>query len=125
MASELAWELGQFPFRKVYPVSFRTEIASLSKPELEKRLLQVFLDTTDIAGLLERIGSAKVLRVYRHLKPPSIVVQIYASDLSQLILDGAVVAVQNDSHTKADGCVVTEADPSARTLARRADGGTC
>ena len=121
MASELARELGRFPFTKLKPPSFRVEIAALTDRELEKLPLKVWIDTRDIAGVVRLAGTAHILAVYPHLD--LVYLKTYGSGLAALVESDLVHCVWNDLPVKAEGClVVAEAHPSARTLAARSHG---
>jgi len=115
VASELARELGRFPFTKLKPRSFRVHIASLTEQELEKHPVRIWIETEDIAKVVKIAGSARILRTYPHLD--LIYLEAYASQLASLVASDLVRSVWNDLPVKAEGClVVTQADSRARTV---------
>ena len=115
MASELARELGRFPFTKLKPRSFRVRIASLTEQELEKHPVRIWIETEDIAKVVKIADSARILRTYPHLD--LIYLEAYASQLASLVASELVRSVWNDLAVRADGCVVTEPYPGAFSLA--------
>lgn len=124
MGNELARELAAFPFAKLNPLDFRLEIAALSEGEMEKRPVKIWIETDEVTKVLKIAGFARIIRSYPHLG--FVYLETYARELVSLVASDLVRSVWNDLPLKAEGClVVAEADPSARTLARRADGGTC
>ena len=95
--SKLMRELGEFPFHKLKPESFRLEIASLPPRELEKKSVQIWIKTNDILKLVAAVGQAKILRVYPHLD--YVLLKIYAKELIALVDDHLVQSVWNDAPT--------------------------
>lgn len=123
MANELARQLGELSFRKLKPLSFRTEIASLSEQELEKHPVRVWVEIEDVSRVLKIAGFARVLRVYPHLS--FVYVETYARELASLVASDLVRSVWNDLPVKADGClVVVQTDPGPLVMAARPDRGT-
>jgi hypothetical protein len=123
MASELARGLSQFPFTKLHPQTFRTAIAGLSERELEKRPVKVWVETSDVARVVKTVGFARILRVYPHLN--FVYLETYANELASLVASDVVASVWNDEAVKAEGCVVTAADPGAFSLAHGINRRTC
>jgi hypothetical protein len=117
MADELTRELAQFPFTKLKPGSFRVQIASLTDQEREKHPVRIWIETGDITKVVKIAGSARILRTYPHLD--LVYLEAYASQLASLVGSDLVRSVWNDLPVRAEGCVVTAADPSAFTLAHR------
>jgi hypothetical protein len=115
MAGELARQLGQFPFTKLKPRSFRLTIAGLSARELETHPVKVWVEVDDIAKVVKIAGFARVLRAYPHLN--FVYLETYASHLASLVRSDLVRSVWNDEPVRAEGCVVTETYSSARALA--------
>jgi len=123
MAGELARELAGFPFAKLKPDSFRVQIAGLSERDLEKRPVKVWVETGDITKVVKTVGFARILRVYPHLN--FVYLETYAKELASLVASDVVTSVWNDEAVRAEGCVVTAADPGASSVASRVVRGTC
>jgi len=101
MASRIRRELADFPFGKLYPADFRTQIASIPERDLEKHPVRVWVETENIAKVIKLAGSARVLRVYPHLN--YVLLQTYASELAGLVASDLVRSVWNDMPLKAEG----------------------
>jgi len=122
MANELARQLGELPFTKLNPLSFRTEIAGLSDTELEKHPVRVWVEIEDVSKVVKIAGFARVLRVYPHLS--FVYVATYARELASLVASDLVRSVWNDLPVRAEGClVVPETDPDTVAVATRPDRG--
>lgn len=113
--SELERALAAFPFTKLHPPSFRVQIAGLSERELEKHPVKVWVETGDITKVVKTVGFARILRVYPHLN--FVYLETYANELASLVASDVVTSVWNDEAVRAEGCVVTAADPGAFSLA--------
>ena len=123
MAGELARQLGQFPFTKLKPRSFRLVIAGLSARELETHPVKVWVEVDDIGKVVKIAGFARVLRAYPHLN--FVYLETYASHLASLVRSDLVRSVWNDELVRAEGCVVTETYSSALALALGFHGRPC
>jgi len=123
MAGELARQLGQFPFDKLRPRSFRLEIASLSEQELETCPIKIWIETDDIGRAVKIASFARILRTYPHLN--LVYLETYANQLAALVRSDLVRSVWNDEPVRAEGCVVTQTHPSALAMAHGSDRGTC
>jgi hypothetical protein len=115
VAGKLAGELAAFPFTKLRPESFRVQIAGLTEPELEAHPVKIWVETEDIAKIVKIAGAARIIRTYPHLN--FIYLETYANELASLVRSELVRSVWNDEPVKAEGCVVTGTDSSARALA--------
>ena len=115
MASELARELSQFPFTKLKPQSFMVEIAGLSKQQLEKHPVKIWIETDEITKIVKIAGAARIIRAYPHLN--FVYLETYASQLASLVRSELVRSVWNDEPVRAEGCVVARAYSGARALA--------
>jgi len=124
MANELTRELAQFPFTKLHPIDFRLRIAAMKPGDLQKERVTVFVEIDDISRIVKLAKSVRILRSYLHLTPPLALIETYASELGSLNEDAGVGVVAEDSLTRADGGVVSTADPCARALATRPHGRT-
>lgn len=123
MASKLARELGQFPFSKLHPQSFRVKIAGLSERELEAYPVKIWVETEDISKIVKIAGSVRIIRTYPHLN--LVYLEAYASQLASLVKSQLVRSVWNDEPVRAEGCVVTRTHPSAIIVARRSHWRSC
>jgi hypothetical protein len=117
-------ELGEFPFTKLRPLSFRVEIASLQDEELHTKKIRVWVETTNTAKIVKSIGFARVIRAYPHLN--YVYLETYAHELASLVENDLVRSVWNDIPVKAGDCFgFIEPDSSAKTVAARTQRGTC
>ena len=94
---ELWRELGQFPFEKLKPPSFRLEIASLPSRELESKTVRIWVKTDNVIKIIKLTGQAKILRVYPHLD--YVLLETYAKELAALNDNDLVRSVWNDGAT--------------------------
>jgi hypothetical protein len=117
-------ELGEFPFTKLRPLSFRVEIASLQDEELQTRKIRVWVETKDTAKIVKSVGFARVIRAYPHLN--YVYLETYAHELASLVENDLVRSVWNDIPVNAEGCFgLIEPNSSAKIVAARSQRRTC
>jgi hypothetical protein len=117
-------ELGEFPFTKLRPLSFRVEIASLQDKELRTKKIRIWVETNDTAKIVKSVGFARVIRAYPHLN--YVYLETYAHELASLVENDLVHSVWNDIPVNAEGCFgFVEPDSSAKIMAAWSQRRTC